>query len=170
MTEPKENMQIVPADIKYLNAFESYVNECNDGDIDSYQFVFNNYQGYLKKRIAYSESNDLPDGWPPISTFFCIKDTEILGAIRVRHGLNPYIENVIGHIGYETKPSARGQGVARFMLSWVQEHVLTESAIITCDSTNAASRKVIEACGAKYLNQFYSAEEKRDILRYQLSR
>jgi predicted acetyltransferase len=162
-------MKIVPADMMHLKAFENYVNECIDSDIDSYQFIFDNHQRYLKKRIAYSEGNELPNGWPPISTYFCIRDTEILGSIRVRHGLNPYIENVIGHIGYETKPSARGQGVAKFMLSWIQDHVLTESAIITCDAANVASRKVIEACGAKYLNKFYSAEENRDIIRYQIT-
>jgi predicted acetyltransferase len=166
-------MEIVPADMKLLKAFENYVDECAergiDSDIYNYQFIVNNYQGYLKKRIAYSEGKELPRGWPPISTYFCIRDTEILGSIRVRHGVNPYIENVIGHIGYETKPSARGQGVAKFMLSWVQEHVLTENALITCDSTNAASRKVIESCGAKYLNLFYSEEDKIEIIRYQIT-
>ncbi len=163
-------MEIVLADIRHLKAFESYVDECVDDGIDSYESALDNYQIYLKKRIAYSEGNELPDGWPPISTFFCVRGIEILGAIRVRHGINPYIENVIGHIGYETKPSARGQGVAKFMLSWVRDNVLTENAIITCDSTNAISRKVIESCGAIYLNQFYSEEENREVLRYQVGR
>lgn len=171
-------MRIVPANMTFLTAFKSYVDECVDSDIDSYQFVFNNYQGFLKKRIAYSQGHELPNGWPPISTYFCIQGTtditentecEILGSIRVRHGDNAYIENVIGHVGYETKPSARGLGVAKYMLAWVQDNVLTGNAIITCAVTNEASRKVIESSGAKYLNNFYCVEEDNEVIRYQLS-
>ena len=160
-----------------LTAFKSYVDECVDSDIDLYEFVLNNYQGFLKKRIAYAKGHELPKGWPAMSTYFCIRDTtditknadcEILGSIRIRHGHNDYIENVIGHIGYETKPSARGLGVAKYMLAWVQDNMLTENTIITCAATNAASRKVIESSGAKYLSNFYCAEADCEVIRYQL--
>lgn len=167
------DIEIVPADMALLTAFKNYVDECVDSNIDLYQFVLNNYQGFLKKRIAYAKGNELPRGWPPMSTYFCVRNTdtedcEILGSIRIRHGHNAYIEDVIGHVGYETKHSARGQGVAKFMLAWVQDNVLTENTIITCEKDNLASRKVIEASGAKYLNNFYSAEENVEVARYQL--
>ncbi|MFA0230209.1 GNAT family N-acetyltransferase, partial [Vibrio sp. 10N.261.45.A7] len=94
---------------------------------------------------------------------------EILGVIRVRHGTSEYIHDVIGHIGYETLPQVRGRGVASHMLSWVQRHVLTENAIISCESGNVASRKVIEKCGGQFLSTFYSEQDNREVLRYQLA-
>ena len=66
-----------------------------------------------KKIVSHTIEDFLPDDWPKTSTFFCIENDEILGAIRFRHGTTPYIERVVGHVGYETKPTARGKGVAK---------------------------------------------------------
>jgi len=161
-------MKIERANLAHLTAFKSYVDECVDDGINLYEFIFSNYAGYLKKRIAYARGEQLPKGWTPITTYFCIENDVILGSIRVRQGCSDYIENVIGHIGYETRPSARGQGVAKFMLSHIQQTVLTDDVIITCDPTNLASRKVIESCGGQFINEYYSAAEEQQVRRYQL--
>ncbi|QUM77446.1 GNAT family N-acetyltransferase [Moritella sp. 24] len=157
------------ANITHLTAFKSYVDECVDDGIVLYEFIFNNYAAYLKKRIAYARGEQLPKGWTPITTYFCIENGVILGSIRVRQGSNDYINNVIGHIGYETRPSVRGQGVAEFMLSNIQKTVMVDDVIITCDPDNLASRKVIESCGGVFLNQFYCEEENQHVLRYRLA-
>jgi len=161
-------MEIVPASMSHLTAFKSYVDECVNDGISLYEFIFSNYEGYLKKRIAYAQGEQLPEGWTPIRTYFCIKDGVILGSIRVRQGSNDYIENVIGHIGYETRSSVRGRGVAKFMLAYVQDSLLTDSVIISCDPTNIASRKVIESCGAEFLNEYYYQAEDQQVRRYRL--
>jgi len=156
------------AKIEHLNAFKNYVDECVADGISLYEFIFSNYASYLKKRIAYAKGEQLPKGWTPICTYFCIEDGVILGSIRVRLGGNAYIENVIGHVGYETRSSARGKGVAKFMLSHVQNTLLTDSVIISCDPTNIASRKVIESCGAEFLNEYYYEAEHQQVRRYRL--
>lgn len=161
-------MKIEAANISHLNAFKSYVDECVADGINLYEFIFSNYEGYLKKRIAYAKGEQLPKGWTPISTYFCIEDSVILGSIRVRLGDNAYIENVIGHIGYETRPSARGKGIAKFMLSSIQNTLLTNSVFISCDPANTASRKIIESCGAEFLNEYYYQAEKQQVRRYRL--
>jgi predicted acetyltransferase len=123
--------------------------------------ALNDPESYLQNLIMDSENT---------STYLCIQDDVVLGAIRCRHHSNRYIENVIGHVGYETKPSARGKGVAKFMLSWLQKNVLTDNIIITCEVDNIASQKVIESCGAKYINQIYSPEKNNDVKRFRLTR
>jgi len=162
------DMKIELAHMEHLAAFKSYVDECVDDGISLYEFIFNNYAGYLNKRIAYARGEQLPKGWTPISTYFCIEHGVILGSIRVRLGSNDYIENVIGHVGYETRPSARGKGVAKFMLSNIQKTALTKDVIITCDPANVASRKVIESCGAEFLNEYYYEAEHQQVRRYRL--
>ncbi|PHR88932.1 MAG: GNAT family N-acetyltransferase [Moritella sp.] len=161
-------MKIELANIEHLSAFKSYVDECVADGIVLYEFIFSHYEGYLKKRIAYARGEQLPKGWTPITTYFCIDNGVILGSIRVREGDNDYIENVIGHIGYETRSSARGRGVAKFMLAYVQDKLLTESVIISCEPTNIASRKVIESCEVEFINEYYYESEDLQVRRYQL--
>ncbi|MFT5808662.1 MAG: putative acetyltransferase [Moritella dasanensis] len=164
-----ELVTIELAKMAHLEAFKSYVDECVDDGIILYEFILSHYERYLSKRIAYAKGEHLPIGWTPIQTYFCIKDDVILGSIRVRQGSSDYIENVIGHIGYETRSSARGKGVAKLMLAHIQKAVLTDDVIITCEPTNLASRQVIESCGGEFINQFYSEEEALHVLRYRLS-
>lgn len=163
-------MDIVKADMAHSNAFHHYVQACIDDGLEIYTGISDGSDAYLERRIAYSKGECLPKGWTPASTYFCLDLGRILGVIRVRHGTSQYIHDVIGHIGYETLPQARGRGVASHMLSWVQRHVLTESAIITCERDNIASQKVIEKCSGQFLNTFYSEQDRHEVLRYQLDR
>lgn len=162
-------MQVVAADMRYLDAFRDYVDECVADNIAMYEFIFSNYEGFLAKRIDYANGKNLPKGWEPISTYFCVEKGKILGSIRLRHGKSEYINHVIGHIGYETRPSARGQGVARFMLNYLQENTLFESKIVTADSSNLTSRWVIEQCGGTFIEDGYCDEVKVSISRYEIS-
>ncbi|WP_122056075.1 GNAT family N-acetyltransferase [Vibrio sp. Evd11] len=162
-------MDIVKANMAHSKAFQHYVKACIDDGLEIYTGISDGSDAYLKRRIAYSKGECLPEGWTPASTYFCIESGQILGVIRVRHGTSEYIHDVIGHIGYETLPQARGRGIASHMLSWVQRHVLTENAIITCEYGNIASQKVIEKCGGQFLNTFYSEQDKHEVLRYQLN-
>jgi predicted acetyltransferase len=161
-------MEIIELNISHLNAFKVYADECIRDGLDLYFSAVSDHSVFLKKRISYSKGIDLPDGWLPTSMFLCIKNGNILGAIRVRHGINDYIRNVIGHIGYETSPNARNCGVATFMLDWAKHNVIDNVAIVTCDAENVASKKVIQNCGGHYLDTFYSTEGGCEILRYKL--
>ena len=134
-------MDIVKADMAHSNAFHHYVNACSEDGLDIYTGISDGSDAYLKRRVAYSKGEELPEGWTPASTYFCIDSGQILGVIRVRHGTSEYIHDVIGHISYETLPQARGRGIASHMLSWVQRHVLSESAIITCERGNISFAK-----------------------------
>ena len=166
--ENQHYMDMVKAALSHSTAFHHYVNACVEDGLDIYTGISDGSDAYLERRIAYSKGGGLPEGWTPASTYFCFESGRILGVIRVRHGTSPYIHDVIGHIGYETLPQARGRGIASHMLSWVQRHVLSESAIITCERGNIASQKVIEKCGGQFLSTFYSEQDKHEVLRYQL--
>lgn len=162
-------MKVIKANLSHLGAFKIYAARCFDDGLALYADAQGDADAYFKKRLSYAEGKELPDGWPPISMYFCIDSENILGAIRVRHGDNDYIKNVIGHIGYETLPEARGKGIASIMLNWVKLNVIDHSAILICNTDNVASKKVIEKCGGQYLNTFYCDEEAYHVVRYQLA-
>jgi predicted acetyltransferase len=161
-------MYIIKADMSHLQSFLVYAKQCAEDGLPLYLSTIENHQTYFKKRLDYAEGKQLPADWPPISTYFYIKSNHILGAIRVRHGTNESIENITGHIGFETLPTARGNGIAFTMLNWVLTHVIKEQAIITCSDKNIASKRLIEKSGGKYLGYFYCENNKQKILRYQL--
>ena len=161
-------MQIVKANLSHLEAFKQYVEKCALAGMEMYIIAQSDSEALLKKRIGYAKGEGLPEGWTPSLTYFCIEQGVILGSIRVRDGNNDYLENVIGHIGYETAPDAQGKGIATFMLNWVKAEVLEGSAIVTCDVNNTASRRVIEKAGGEFLNTFYSEQDQYEVRRYRV--
>ncbi|MFW1586349.1 GNAT family N-acetyltransferase [Vibrio parahaemolyticus] len=163
-------MEVVEASPDLAPMLASYAKECFDSGITKYENVELNPEAYLSGLVERSKAtSELPNGYLPSTTYYCISNSEILGAIRVRTGTNANVENVIGHVGYETKPSVRGKGVASFLLVWVRDHVVTDSVIVTCSIDNPASQKVIENCGGEYLGN-YTDDNEGTVRRYRLAR
>ncbi|EJO3996374.1 GNAT family N-acetyltransferase [Vibrio vulnificus] len=162
-------MEVVKAIPDLAPLLASYAKECFDSGIPKYENVELNPEAYLLGLVERSKAtSELPNGYLPSTTYYCVSNSEILGAIRVRTG-NVNVENVIGHVGYETKPSARGKGVASFLLAWVRDNVVTDSVIVTCSIDNPASQKVIENCGGEYLGN-YTDDNEGTVRRYRLAR
>jgi predicted acetyltransferase len=90
----------------------------------------------------------------PGATYW-IFDTAFCGAINHRRmpGTEELPPHVSGHIGYAVIPAKRGRGVAkaalRLLLPMLHELGLPR-ALLTCDETNIASRRVIEANGGVF--------------------
>ena len=73
-----------------------------------------------------------------------------LGRISVRHGMTALLYVWGGQVGYAVRPSARGRGHATRALALalpVCADLGLDPVLVTCDSTNPASRRVIERNG-----------------------
>lgn len=111
--------------------------------------------------VAYLHADATPDAPRPAthvpqSTWWLVDGDTYLGRISCRHELNEWLAEFGGHIGYEIRPSARRSGHATTMLRAVLPHVHAlgiDPALLTCDDTNVASRKVIEAAGGEFEDQ-----------------
>jgi len=116
------------------------------------------YEVWLARNIKYRTT--VPNGFVTATTYFLV-DTEdksidennnrnkILGAVDIRHSLNDYLMKAGGHIGYGVRSSCRGNGYAKVALSLALEkcrELKIERVLVTCDDTNIASAKTIEAC------------------------
>lgn len=84
------------------------------------------------------------------TTLWYVDGTTYLGRLAIRHRLTAYWLHLGGHIGYDIRPGARRRGHATAMLRaalpWAAR-LGVDPALITCDTDNTASRRVIEACG-----------------------
>ncbi|MEV5964208.1 GNAT family N-acetyltransferase [Kribbella sp. NPDC051952] len=75
-----------------------------------------------------------------------------LGRLAIRHELTPALNELGGHIGYAVRPSARRNGYATQMLTQclpVAAGLGIDPALVTCDTGNEPSRKVIQAAGGE---------------------
>ncbi|MFC8509684.1 GNAT family N-acetyltransferase [Streptomyces sp. NPDC057411] len=91
-----------------------------------------------------------PEGRVHATHWWIAEGDTYLGAIDLRHELNDFLFHAGGHIGYSIRPSARRRGLA----TWALGAVLTEAralgldrVLLTCDDTNTASARTIEANG-----------------------
>jgi predicted acetyltransferase len=97
-----------------------------------------------------AEGRNLPLGFVASTSLWWVDGATYLGRIHIRHELTDVLREVGGHIGYYVRPSARRHGHATAMLRAalpVTYELGIHSALVTCDVTNIASRKVIEANG-----------------------
>jgi predicted acetyltransferase len=99
---------------------------------------------------------------------------ELVGRTSIRHQLNDYLAFHGGHIGYGVRPAFRHRGYATEILRHsliIARSYGVERALITCDDSNTASARVIEACGGR-LDRIVTAAESdsgRAFRRYWIS-
>lgn len=116
----------------------------------------NGFETFVAVLRARASGEHLLAGFVPCTTLWWVDGDTYLGRIAIRHGLTPRLLEVGGHIGYDVRPTARRRGHATAMLRAalpVARSIGIESALVTCDTTNVASRRVIESCGGQLDDQ-----------------
>lgn len=101
-------------------------------------------------RADAMEDSPRPSGRVPSTTLWWTDGAEYLGRLSIRHRLTERLLEIGGHIGYDVRPTARRRGHATAMLAAalpVAHFLGIDPALITCDTGNIGSRKVIEANG-----------------------
>jgi predicted acetyltransferase len=107
----------------------------------------------------------------PETEYWLIEDKKYIGRLSIRHKLNGELLVKGGHIGYSIRPSERrkGYGVKILELGLEKAKILGLTRIlITCDSSNEASRKIIENHGGVLENEVAGKSGNPTILRFWL--
>ncbi|MEV0369348.1 GNAT family N-acetyltransferase [Streptomyces sp. NPDC050636] len=116
--------------------------------------VFAEYTAWL--RSFADEEIVRPMDYVPCSNLWYAEEGTYLGRLAIRHRLNDFLHEYGGHIGYDIRPTARRRGHATAMLREALPMARArglDSVLVTCDTTNTASRKVIEGCGGVFEDQ-----------------
>lgn len=107
----------------------------------------------VRKRIAYSKGEELPEGYVPESFFYLWKEDEIVGEFRIRHFLCESLREGAGHIGYFIGKEYRGCGYAteglRLTLEKARGIVPEEEIYLRVNKDNPASLAVMLKNGGR---------------------
>lgn len=126
---------------------------------DGFEIPFEDFNSYLLKQIGNANSIDLKPNRVPQSLYWLLKGEKPIGFGKIRHRLNPALLEYGGHIAYCIDPRYRNKGYGRQLLTMLLEkagYKGIDNVLITCDSTNIASQKVIVSNSG----QLYKKDEK----------
>jgi predicted acetyltransferase len=127
------------------------------------------FKGYVKSLHDHAMGIGLPPGHVPHTTLWLVEGPEFIGRVNIRHQLTDWLVNVGGHIGYRIRPSKRRQGYGRAILKLAlpeAKKLGLHKVLLTCDETNVASKKIIEANGGVLEDKRPNPDGGPDKLRY----
>lgn len=121
-----------------------------------YEAALTDFAGYLLRLQQAARGEDLSPDRVRQSTYWGVDGDMIVGTVRLRHTLTPALEQFGGHIGYDVRPSQRRRGYGAALLACtlvrVRQFGLT-GVLLTCDTDNIGSARVIEKNGGHLLRQ-----------------
>ena len=128
------------------------------------------FEEWLLKVTADTNKDTCEKGRWPASLYltYRLSDNKLVGMIQIRHILTEYLFNYGGHIGDCVRPSERGKGYGTEQIGLALEkcrELGMDKVLITCDSTNIASSKVIEKMYGSLQNEVYDSIDKKNYFK-----
>lgn len=143
---------------RLTDKWHAFGGRMNPGLLRAFQ---GNYSEWLRSIEDYSKGIHIGEEVPQTLFFLKSGNGEILGAVSLRHYLNH--TNIVdgGHVGYGICPEYRGKGYGNLILRLALEQLSAMGifkVLVTCDSDNLASQKVILYNGGILENQTYDED------------
>jgi predicted acetyltransferase len=125
---------------------------------------------FIRTLAERAEGRSLLEGQVPYHSYWLLREGRtIVATSTLRHRLTPELLIEGGHIGYGTRPSQRRQGhgraVCALTLRKARERGLAR-VLITCNTENTASARIILACGGRFEGESPSPRTGKPVSRY----
>ncbi len=163
------NARLIEPDEKMTTEFLAMAKEYEATGSDRYKSALENYSVYLEQVSNYARGIKLNTDRVPESEFWLVDSGKIVARSKLRHRLNRALEHEGGHIGYDVRPSERRKGYGTLLLELTLEkagELGLDKVLLTCDTDNIASVKIIEKNGGKLAGQEISNKSGKPISKY----
>lgn len=158
--------------LKALNAFAKEKNNVAKGP-DRVRILHSvkDFPQFMKVFNEERKGISIPNNRVPATLYLAVVGNKVVGRVHIRHRLNKGLKIVGGHIGYSVVPSERRKGYATQMLHLALQKTKKmgiKKALVTCDETNIASKKVIEKNGGVFYKKVKNPDKPVMTLQYWL--
>jgi predicted acetyltransferase len=164
-----QQLRLIEPTLAWQAAFLDMAAEFAATNDHRYRAAITDFAAYLARLHQEAYGTDLPSGYVPQTTYWGVEGSSLVGCIRLRHRLTPALRQIGGHIGYEIRPSKRRQGYGTQLLALSLEcawQLGLRRVLITCDSDNIGSARIIEHNGGRLAEQGRVAGHEKVISRY----
>ena len=149
--------------------FLEMAREFSSAGEDRYQDALDDFPAYLRSILDRARGIGLPAGRVPYGTFWLASGRRLIGRSSIRHHLTAELAYEGGHVGYDIRPAERRKGYGTLILKLTLEEARRlglKRVLLTCDTDNAASAKIIEKNGGALQDQAVSRRSGKLISRY----
>ena len=146
-------VELVEPDVRYEASYRAAMREYaaeGRGDEGEALEAHPSFGSFVEELRDHARGRGLPPGWVAAADYWLVDGDTYLGRVQVRTELTDALRRYGGHVGYAIRPSARRQGHGTTALRLALERcgaIGLARVLVTCDETNAASRRIIEANG-----------------------
>jgi len=169
MSDRTERIRLVRPAPERRDAFFEMAREFGSEGDERYGPALADFAAYLARCETFAAGADLDVDEVRMDVWWLVDGERVLGGGRLRHFLIPVLELDGGHIGYDIRPSQRGRGYGHLILERMLEKAASAGlsrVLITCETTNRASARVIERAGGAPISRSISPGTGREMLRY----
>ncbi len=163
------NACLIEPNKEMVAEFLAMAEEYKAAGSDRYKSALENFPAYLEQVSNYARGVKLNTDCVPASEFWLVDGGKIVARSKLRHRLNRALEHEGGHIGYDVRPSERRKGYGTLILELTLEkagELGLDKVLLTCDTDNVASAKIIEKNGGKLVGEVISEKSGKQISRY----
>ncbi len=145
---------LVKPSVEFENSYIHYIDELGREERYPYpmDLDYSDFSAFIKLLDDYSNGLNLSKHLVQNTTYWLVEGNEIIGCSHLRHTLNDALKHAGGHFGLGVRPSYRGQGVGKRLLSLTIEKAIAigiSDIHIHCYQSNIASIRLIESVGAR---------------------
>jgi predicted acetyltransferase len=165
----KEKVHLAEPDIRYKDSYIEALHEFSAIDGDTHTDIEDREKNFEKYLAKLENDKNASEGLVPNIQYWLTDGDKYIGRINYRPELDDNLRFRGGNIGYAIRPSERGKGYASKMMEMIIEKARSEGKkelLVTCDSDNIPSTKVIEKAGGKYLSSDVGGEKNTAFNRY----
>jgi len=163
------NARLIEPNEELAAEFLAMAEEYKAAGSDRYQSALENFPAYLEQVSNYARGIKLNTDQVQQSEFWLVDGGKIVARSKLRHRLNTALEHEGGHIGYGVRPSERRKGYGTLVLKLTLEKagdLGLNKVLLTCDTENSASAKIIEKNEGKFAGEAISKKSGKKISRY----